>query len=895
MPTRTIDLAASAQANRGLDALVQPPLELLHELDVHRDQLTLQTRLAQQSRIELAEANDRYFELYEVSPLGYLTLDSGGNVLRANLTACTYLEIERRSLIGRSMYEFLTVRDEQALRSALARALDGEPRSSFTVSFAHRLSPTAAARLTLSRTGGAVLVALQDLAEARSLDGTLREREAELSASWEALADGVIGIDRRGRIETCNGAAALLFDRPKQRLIGEHVSRLLPGFPFEATDGRVELTAYVGTRRVPVEVAVRQLTGTRERFVAVVSDISERKRVENARNEALVRFNQTADHIEDAFYTAVATSGESTYMSPAFERIYARPLVAHESEAWPRLAWVHADDRGRVREAVENAYSGQPFDLEYRIVLPNGDVRLVHDRATVLADRDCVAGMVRDITREGALADELRQAQRLEAMGTLASGVAHDFNNLLMGVGGCVQLALRRIGAYSPARGYLRRAAEAIVRGANLTRQILRTGDTRDGTGGPVVLDDVVFGACELVRSIVGDRVQVEVNAAATGVSIDATAGDIEQVLINLASNARDAMPLGGVLTIVTELEGNLVRLAVRDSGSGMSAAVKARVFEPFFTTKPLGEGTGLGLATVFALARRLGGSVGIDSEEGRGTTVSLSLPAVSALPELPAIESRPPESSGETVLIVDDDPLVRLTVESHLDELGYRVLVASRIEEAVAMCKDSSRGIQLALIDVTLKGLAARELPKALEDVGVHVPVLFMSAHAREKLVTDGQLDANARFLPKPFDVLALGEALAAVICEARAVAGEVRQRTLVIDDNIDITDGLKELLELERHDVRVANNAQRALELAPEFEPDVILCDVDLGEDMSGLDLAAELRKHPRLAKTQFFALTGYQPSEYGRRAREVGFEKVLTKPVDPEQLLRTLRARR
>ena len=579
------------------------------------------------------------------------------------------------------------------------------------------------------------------------------------------------------------------------------------------------------------------------------------------------------------------------YASAAFAGIYGRPLVAHEHTPWPRLDWVHFEDRLLVSDAADAARDGAPYDLEYRIVLPSGELRTIRDRAIVTPDRDRVTGVLRDVTRERELAEELRKSQRLEAMGTLASGVAHDFNNLLMGIGGCVQLALRRLEPADPASGYLKRAADAILRGANLTKQTLRIGETRRLTDGQVALDDVVFGARDLVESLVGERIAVSIVGQAPQVRVNAEAGDIEQILVNLATNARDAMPAGGTLTLSTELDHNQVLLSVRDNGSGMSAAVKARVFEPFFTTKRAGKGTGLGLATVFALARRLGGSVGLESTEGVGTTISIAFPIAKRPSQLPAPLSRPPRSGTETILLVDDDPLVRLTVENYLEALGYRALSAANAEEAIGYCEDANLAIDLMITDIMMPDMLGSELSREIEQRKKTFSAIYMSAHPRDELVRDGHIEPEALLLSKPFDANALGEAIATALEQKRRVPFGQGRRTLVIDDDPDIADGLGELLELEQFEVRVAHGAETALALAGDFQPQIVMCDVELGSGMNGYELGIALRRIPGLADTYFIALSGHTPSDIREQALEAGYARVLGKPLDLETLRRVL----
>jgi PAS domain S-box-containing protein len=890
-PSVAFPLAGGVHSTRAAGAESDRLLDLVHELETHRVQLTEQVSQYSQLEFELSAARDRYFELYEISPVAYLTLGPEGRVQQANLTAAGLLGTERRLLTTRHTGELFEPASAAALRVATERVLARDERASLELTTAGR-NGAKRCKGMLARAHGGVLLALCDLELEAAPASAPRPMGLELESVLDAVDDGIATIDLTGTIQSCNRRFAELFARTPAKLLGTPLVRLIPGVQRALALGRRELEAAVGGRRFPVEVTITRPQRLPDRLVVVVADRTERRREQRERTEALLRFNQIAERITDAFYVAVASSGESLYVSPAFAQIYARPVLAHSSEPWPRLRWVHEADRGRVREAVQELWTGAPFDLEYRVVHPNGDVRVVHDRAFMLTDQRRVTGIVRDVTRERAMEEELRQVQRLEAMGTLASGVAHDFNNLLMGLGGCVQLALTRLDEEHPAQTYLRRASDAIVRGANLARQILRIGDTRRVPEGRVEVDVLLRAVREVLQSLLGDAVTLELQCQAPGGYVAAEPADLEQILMNLAGNARDAMPKGGKFLIRTGVQDNAVTLELADTGTGMSPSVRARVFEPFFTTKGVGKGTGLGLATVFALVRRLGGTVNLESDVGRGTRFRLSFPLVEAHPEPRMPESVPPPAHGATVLMVDDDPLVRLTVENHLEALGYRVLVASTTDEAIEVCEDQAVHIDVMVSDVMMPGMLGPELSRVLKKRNKKFPVVYMSAHAKEELVRLGHLTDDARLLAKPFDAMALSDAITVTLEEERIARENAHLRIFVIDDNRDIAEGLQEILQLKGHVVEIAVTADEALRTVPLFRPQIVLCDVDLGGAVDGFELTRTLRHDPRVAGATFIALTGFQSSECQERAEQAGINRVLTKPLVTDKLLRVLK---
>jgi CheY-like chemotaxis protein len=385
--------------------------------------------------------------------------------------------------------------------------------------------------------------------------------------------------------------------------------------------------------------------------------------------------------------------------------------------------------------------------------------------------------------------------------------------------------------------------------------------------------------------------------AGAPGLSIAADPGDLEQVLLNLASNARDAMPDGGALTFRTEpYQGGLVALSVSDTGFGMSEDTQRRVFEPFFTTKDVGKGTGLGLSTVFAVVRRMGGNVTIDSKVGHGTTFTLYLPVVITDPssKRPAAQDEAERGQGQTILIVDDDPLVRMTVETHVESLGYRALTAASVSDALKVYTESTRPIDVVLTDIMMPGLLGSDLSRILQKSSPDMAVIFMSAHPWQELVRQGHLTENARLLAKPFDARDLGAALHQALKERPMSSPPMALRVFVVDDDADVVDALRDLLEMEGHQVGTANTPGDALKRIPQFLPDIVLCDLNLDDSMNGLRLVSDLREDARLARTVFLAVTGMAPGDCKPAALAAGFEDVLTKPLDFASLSHMLASR-
>ena len=394
---------------------------------------------------------------------------------------------------------------------------------------------------------------------------------------------------------------------------------------------------------------------------------------------------------------------------------------------------------------------------------------------------------IQDITTRRQLEEQFRQSQKMEAVGQLAGGVAHDFNNLLTVISGYSELALQRVTeGESPTerdvRDELEEIRSAAARAASLTQQLLAFSRQQVVRPEVVDLNEIVAEIDKMLDRLIGEDIALVVTLDPALGPVLADAGQLEQVLLNLAVNGRDAMPDGGMLTIETatvELEqaldgehgriepGRYVRLAVTDSGAGMDAETRARIFEPFFTTKELGKGTGLGLSTVYGILEQSGGHVRIDSASGRGTSFEIYLPEGdrAEAAEAPLAEASPPGGS-ETLLLVEDEDSVRHLAQRLLERSGYRVLSAANGSEALRLCGANGEHIDLMITDVVMPQMRGGELARRVAQIRPELPVLYMSGY------TDGSIDSDINgsisFLQKPF---ALAELLGAV---RTALAGQ-------------------------------------------------------------------------------------------------------------------------
>jgi signal transduction histidine kinase len=369
--------------------------------------------------------------------------------------------------------------------------------------------------------------------------------------------------------------------------------------------------------------------------------------------------------------------------------------------------------------------------------------------------------MVREMDLRAQLETQLRQSQKMEAVGRLAGGIAHDFNNILMAMQGYAGLALSRLSANDPVRGWVEEIRKASDRAASLTRQLLAF--SRQQVMRPAALDLMkeVREVEALLRPLIGERITLSVVSHGEVGRVWADVSAIHQIVMNLAINARDAMPTGGVLEISIgpahredgSVEPGFAAISVRDTGIGMDAATKARIFEPFFTTKEVGKGSGLGLATVYGLVEQCHGSVSVESELGRGSVFRVRLPLAGESQRAVAEPQRSDAAGGrgERVLLVEDEPLVRRLLEQLLSRAGYQIVAASEPSEALARV-DRERPFDLLVSDVVMARMTGPELASEIESRRGPIPTIFMSGHTELDVIRAGKLAPHQRFMPKPF-----------------------------------------------------------------------------------------------------------------------------------------------
>ncbi|MGE0433184.1 MAG: response regulator [Planctomycetota bacterium] len=418
----------------------------------------------------------------------------------------------------------------------------------------------------------------------------------------------------------------------------------------------------------------------------------------------------------------------------------------------------HPDDRGAVADARRDAIAAgkRVLSAEYRLKRADGRWSYVLDRACIVMDDagsiERYVGCLSDVTGLRELEQQLFQVQKMDAIGHLAGGVAHDFNNVLTVIIGYASLLLTRLASDDVNRRDVEEIHQACLRASGLTRQLLAFGRRQVVQPRALDLNDIVRGMSSMLRHIVGAGVELTLDLVARPLIVRVDRSQTEQVLLNLASNARDAMSGNGDLHIETQDNDGSAVLRVTDTGCGMDAATLSRVFEPFFTTKPPGRGTGIGLATVYAIVRQAGGRVAIESMPGAGTEVTVLLPAIMAAPdttngaEVDAAEA----GHGETILLVDDEAGILDVFSETLHEHGYKVLSARNAREAVQRATEHTGAIDLLVTDVVLPGQSGPELAARLRAIRPGLRVLYISGY-------NGESGFDAPLLQKPFTPVGL------------------------------------------------------------------------------------------------------------------------------------------
>ncbi len=698
------------------------PGALLHEMRIHQIELEVQNEALRQSQLELEASKTRYQELFDRAPIGYCELNAQGLIVEANRMAASLFGIAQAALPGLPFTQLIDPDDQDlfylrriaAFNSAQTQVLELKlnradlPRfpASLQINVERQPDATQLLRITIS-------------------DITARERlAAELRVASEELEFRVV----------------------------ERTAEL--GFTEDGLRAEIALRALSEERLRHSEGQLRTLL-----------DAAGAAIVTTDRNGIIELFNRKAESTFGWAASEILGRSMSLLVPPPHRNAH-DGYIARYVQSGKHLP------SGRRLEVEGSRKNGEIFPLE--IIVSEFEEANVRRFTAIM----------RDLTEQRQLEAQFRQAQKMEAIARLSTGIAHDFNNLLMGVLGCCAAAQQHLSANHEAATHLADIKGAAERGATLTRQLLSHARMPAAPLGPMALHPVVRTVARILQNVLGEDIALSVILAATDDTIWGDPSSLEQVLMNLAVNARDAMKEGGKLRIstqevdLTEVKaspsgalpaGRYVQLEVEDTGSGISPDVQQHLFEPFFTTKPAGEGTGLGLYAVYRTVDRMGGGVDVTSEPGSGARFTLLLPrqvhdTASTVP-VPATTSQtnpvPAPQARRTLLVVEDESLIRFTIQNMLAHQPFEILMADSFDDAKRVVAQHAGEIDVLLTDIVLPGGTGGALAEWLRRERPNLQIVFMSAYPTAVLVERGSIPPGAMSLEKPFSEEQLRRAL--------------------------------------------------------------------------------------------------------------------------------------
>ena len=788
--------------------------QLIEELEVLRNQFVEPNKTEanrKRTEEELRKASLYARSLIEASLDPLVTISSDGKIMDVNQATEQVTGITRNRLIGSDFSDYFTepVRAREGYQRVLSEGLVRD----YPLSIRHISGRTTDVlyNATIYRNEAGevqgVFAAARDITERKQAEEKLRDSEVRYRDLIETARDVILTLSPEGVFTSFNRVFETITGWSTKEWIGKVFVDLVDPNDVPKAIQRFK-SVLEGQLGEPIELRVRTKYGgfVPGEFVAspqvkegkvigilgVVRDITERKRAEQALRQEK-DFNQTLVQASPLFFVAIGPDGKTLMMNEAM--LHALGYTTDEVVGKDYLStFVPVADRERLLPIFEKLVNQKESTLnENRVLIKDGRELLVewHGRPVFKAngELDYFIGVGIDITHRrqaeekmAVLQDQLRQSQKMEAIGRLAGGVAHDFNNLLTVIKGYCQLSLAEMKESTPLRDALEVINKATEKAADLTRQLLAFSRRQIMEVRVLDLNTHLQNLDKMLRRIIGEDIELVTLLGEDIGRVKADPGQIEQVVMNLAVNAKDAMSKGGKLIIETanaELDeayahthvavtpGRYVMIAVSDTGAGMEPEVRDRVFEPFFTTKGKGKGTGLGLSTVYGIVKQSNGNIWVYSEPGKGTTFKIFLPRVDEPAEKLRAQAAGEEFSlgSETILVVEDDKEVRNLAVRILKRQGYTVLDGSYGDEALSVCRNHHGPIHLLLTDVVMPGMSDRELAKRLESFHPEMKVLYMSGYTDDAIVMHGVLVQGVNYIQKPFTVDALAKKVREVL----------------------------------------------------------------------------------------------------------------------------------
>ena len=744
----------------------------------------------------LRQSEERFRALVAHSSDAIMLIDREGTIRWVSDGACQLTGFEQGELVGRSAFADIHPEDLETIRQAFQETLQ---RPGIPVKARYRACHKSGEWRNREGTGAnrlddpavkAVVVNYRDVTDRERAD----EQRAHLAAIVESSQDAIVGKTLDGTILSWNEGAERLYGYTADEMRGASIFALVPPERHEElqsillrlrsgkTVRRYETARLTKAGRVidlSVSISpIRDNTGAVVGASTVERDISDRKRAEAAlrENERRLRFAMEAACMGVWEHDVVSDVVECF---DGMTSVFGVPSDRFPATFQEFLQLVHADDRQHVTTCIkESVRSGLDCTMEFRTIWPDQSVHFIEGHGRALRDDHGASlkifGIGVDVTQRRQLQEQYRQAQKMEAVGQLAGGVAHDFNNLLTVMLGNAEMLSTGETAPEERDEDIAQIIHAGNRAVALTSQLLAF--SRKQVLQPTIVDlnSLVESTTTMLRRLIGENFDLRVRLGATASPIYVDPGQIEQVLMNLVINARDAMTDGGTITIQTEgvtldeayihkhtgaRAGRYTKLTVSDTGVGMDAQTRSRIFEPFFTTKEKGKGTGLGLATVYGIVKQSGGYIAVASEPGAGASFEVYLPNANqeVLSPSGVIDFDAGAHRGETILLVEDEDSVRHLVRTLLNRRGYLVLDAANAADAINVVRNANRPIDLLLTDVVMPGQSGPMLFEQLSPQNPDMAVIYMSGYPDETLVDHGTLDSAIAYLQKPFSATAL------------------------------------------------------------------------------------------------------------------------------------------
>ena len=855
---------------------------------------------------------------------GIFGMDNSGHCTFINRAGVRMLGYEQDECLGRSMHELChsrrpdgspypaeecpvcALRDAQGVRISddIMWRKNGTPLA---------VEYSAFPIIANGRTQGAV-VSFKDIGERKQTEARLRASEERFHNAFAHASAGLFITDLEGRFLEVNHAFCQMLGRDQagllgtpyqsvthaddlprdQEVLGRLIRQEIPGFVGE--ERFVRKNGDLVWARISASVS-RDASGTPTNVVCLIEDITEQLRAENELRLSEQRYRSIVENTHEGICMCDAQR-RITYANPRL-----REMLGYEESACLECSNFHFDsDQEDALQRFEKRKQGISESYETRLRCQDGSALWTNTSASPLQDtQGNFSGglcMFADITVRKKLEGQLLQSQKMEAIGRLAGGIAHDFNNLLTVILGYGSILERKLSAQDPLANNVVEIRKAGERAAVLTQKLLAFSRKQVQSQRVFALNHLIRDTEGMLQRLLGEHIRLVTDLDSSVCNIRADTGQMEQVLMNLAINSRDAMPKGGQLLIETKRQeldpddaklralppGPYVVLSVTDTGGGMDEPTKSKIFEPFFTTKDPGIGTGLGLSTVLGIVNQSGGAISVYSEIAVGTTFKIYLPLVrgpvsAAEPaRLPAAQGR-----GETILLVEDEPRIRTLAATVLREHGYTVREAESAEAALADSQALS-SVDLLLTDIVMSGMNGRELAEKLVAAHPHVRVLYMSGYTENAVTQQGILDPGLNFLAKPFRpedlLLKTAEVLARTASQGRI---------LVVDDDAQVRSFLATLLETDGYTVIQAGDGKQAQARCQETVFDLVITDLVMPEQ-EGLETIHAVRKQwPQLP---IVAISGAFAGAYLELAKKLGASAIFRKPFEPGVILREVR---